>query len=85
MLCRSLCISDKIIFLDEPTNSLDIKVREDLYKLLKTLNDKGLTIVMVTHDKEAFKYANKALVLSDKAKIVSDVYASYQKGDIKFD
>ena len=40
---------------------------------------------MVTHDKEAFKYANKALVLSDKAKIVSDVYASYQKGDIKFD
>lgn len=85
LLCRSLCISDKIIFLDEPTNSLDIKVREDLYKLLKTLNDKGLTIVMVTHDKEAFKYANKALVLSDKAKIVSDVYDSYQKGDIKFD
>lgn len=85
LLCRSLCVSNKIIFLDEPTNSLDIQVRENLYEILKKLNEENLTIIMVTHDKEAFKYANKALIVKKDVKVISNVFQAYKKGEIEFD
>lgn len=85
LLCRCLCVSDKIIFLDEPTNSLDIKVRKMLYEILEKLNREGLTIVMISHDEEAFKYSNRALILGNENKIIENVLENFEKGEIKFD
>ncbi|WP_427189502.1 ATP-binding cassette domain-containing protein [Parvimonas sp. G1604] len=85
LLCRCLCVSDKIIFLDEPTNSLDIKVRKMLYEILEKLNREGLTIVMISHDEEAFKYSNRALILGKENKVIENVLENFEKGEIKFD
>lgn len=85
LLCRCLCVSEKIIFLDEPTNSLDINVRKMLYDILEKLNKEGLTIVMISHDEEAFKYSNRALVLGKENRVIENVLEKYEKGEINFD
>lgn len=85
LLCRCLCVSEKIIFLDEPTNSLDINVRKMLYDILEKLNREGLTIVMISHDEEAFKYSNRALILGKENKVIENVWEKYEKGEINFD
>lgn len=51
LLARALCAAERILFLDEPTASLDPNARESMYDLIRSLNQEdGLTIVMVTHD-----------------------------------
>ncbi|MCK5594964.1 ABC transporter ATP-binding protein [bacterium] len=53
-IARALVNQPEIIFADEPTGNLDKENRESIYKLLLNLNkDKGITIVIATHD-EAF-------------------------------
>jgi zinc transport system ATP-binding protein len=53
-LARALCAAEKILFLDEPTSGLDPLVQTELYGLLERLNsERGMTVVMVTHDIEA--------------------------------
>lgn len=49
LIARALVGRPEILFLDEPTANLDIRVEEDLYRLLEELN-RELTIVMVSHD-----------------------------------
>jgi zinc transport system ATP-binding protein len=48
-IARALTMKPKILLLDEPTASVDAKMQESIYKLLKELN-KEMTIVLVTHD-----------------------------------
>ena len=50
LLARSLCATSKLLVLDEPSNNLDSKSKEALYATLKDLNEKGITIIMITHD-----------------------------------
>ena len=63
--------SKKILILDEPTSYLDIKHQYLLFKFLKELNQKGLTIIMVLHDlNHALSNSNKIAVLKD-SKLIS--------------
>lgn len=67
LLARALCVSDRILLLDEPVASLDPKITQDFYRLIKKLNDDGLTIVMVSHDLAlSLKDANKVLHLKNQ-------------------
>lgn len=50
LLARALCATKKILFLDEPVSGLDPKVTADMYSLIKSLNDEGITVVMISHD-----------------------------------
>ena len=51
LLARSLCATEKLLILDEPSNNLDSKSKKDLYKIVKEINKKeGITVLMVTHD-----------------------------------
>ena len=60
MIARALCAHPKILILDEPTSSIDIKGQKEIYELLKLLN-KNITIVVVSHDISVIlEYANKA-------------------------
>ena len=63
LLARALCASDKILVLDEPVTGLDPKVTVQLYELIDSLNKDGITIIMISHDLQALKHANKVLHL----------------------
>lgn len=80
LIARALCSTDKILVLDEPVNGLDPKIASDIYKMLYELNqEKGLTIIMVSHDVErTLKYCSRVIEIQN-GKIVKDVEASEYK------
>ena len=60
MIARALCAHPKILILDEPTSSIDIKGQKEIYELLKMLNQ-TITVIVVSHDISVIlEYANKA-------------------------
>ena len=65
LLARALCATEDILFLDEPVAGLDPKVTLEMYEMIKTLNEIGITIVMISHDIEAaLEYSNHILHLN---------------------
>ena len=52
LLARALCATKKCLVLDEPTTGLDPVVTAEFYQLLRTINEGGMTIIMVSHDVE---------------------------------
>jgi len=65
-VARALVNEPKIILADEPSGSLDTKNKEELHKLLFDLRDKfGLTIVIVTHDKELAALSDRVIEMKD--------------------
>lgn len=62
LLARALCATEKILLLDEPAAGLDPIVTGELYQIIRSLNDAGVTIIMISHDvKAAIENANKIL------------------------
>ncbi len=64
-IARALINDPEIILADEPTGELDSKTSKDLMKMLKELNDKGQTILMVTHNLDVAKIAKKIVKMKD--------------------
>jgi putative ABC transport system ATP-binding protein len=65
-IARSLANDPEVILADEPTGNLDTKTGDIVLKFLKELNEKGRTIIMVTHDPDlAQKYADIVYWLKD--------------------
>jgi zinc transport system ATP-binding protein len=50
MVARALAAGCELLLLDEPATGIDAAVTDTLYALLQTLNQNGMTILMVTHD-----------------------------------
>ena len=62
LLARALCATQKILLLDEPVSGLDPIVTAEMYELIKSLNDEGITIIMISHDIDAtLDYASHIL------------------------
>ncbi|WP_286927418.1 MULTISPECIES: ABC transporter ATP-binding protein [Lysinibacillus] len=71
-LAKLLLIEPKILLLDEPTKGLDAHAKEELAGILKDLQAKGMTIIMVTHDIEfSAQYSNRCALFFDGS-IVSE-------------
>ncbi|MCJ7662628.1 MAG: ABC transporter permease [Desulfobacterales bacterium] len=70
-IARSLVNEPFIIFADEPTGNLDTKSEEEIIALLEDLNQKGKTIVMVTHEQEIAARAQRIIRMRD-GEIVAD-------------
>nr|WP_261795613.1 ABC transporter ATP-binding protein [Methanobrevibacter oralis] len=65
-----LTLGQDILILDEPTFGQDFKSSTNLLNFLKSLNEEGKTIIMITHDMSLVeKYANKVVVMN-KGKII---------------
>lgn len=64
-IARALVNEPDIIFADEPTGALDTDTSKEIMELLKELNKKGKTIIMVTHEPELLKYATKVIRLKN--------------------
>lgn len=69
---RALINDPDILFLDEPTGNLDVQTGKWIYKYLQALNEKGKTIVMVTHNIYAASISKKVWILSS-GKIKSEI------------
>ncbi len=62
LLARALCATQKILLLDEPVSGLDPRVTAEMYQTIKSLNDEGISIIMISHDVDAaVKYASHIL------------------------
>ena len=64
-IARSLINNPEIILADEPTGNLDTKTGNEIMDILKDFNRKGKTIILVTHNHELTKLANKKITLKD--------------------
>ena len=69
LIARALCSNPKILLLDEPTSSIDVKGQKEIYSLLRELH-KSITVIVVSHDISVIleyatkvAYINKNLVL----------------------
>lgn len=70
-IARALINDPAVIFADEPTGNLDSKSGHEVVEILKKLNADGRTIVIVTHDLELAKMANRTIRIFD-GNIISD-------------
>ncbi|NMA29644.1 MAG: ABC transporter ATP-binding protein [Candidatus Pacebacteria bacterium] len=64
-LARALITKPSLLVADEPTGNLDSKSGEEIMALFKDFNQRGHTVVMVTHDLEYLKYASRSIQISD--------------------
>lgn len=64
-IARALMSECKVLLADEPTGALDSESSEQIKKILKELNNNGITIILVTHDEEFAKQANRIITLKD--------------------
>jgi ABC-2 type transport system ATP-binding protein len=66
MLARAVLHKPKLLFLDEPTSSLDPGTSQEIHKLLKSLNEEGTTIFLTTHNmEEADKLCDRVAFLNE--------------------
>jgi len=70
-IARSLVNEPPIILADEPTGNLDSKSEEEVIAILDSLNKKGKTIVMVTHESDIARRARRTISMRD-GRIISD-------------
>ena len=64
-IARALSNNPDIILADEPTGNLDTKTGEKVIEFLKDLNNKGKTIIIVTHDPEVASHARIIFMVKD--------------------
>lgn len=64
-IARALVNQPEIILADEPTGNLDTKTGKEIMELLKSANDRGTTLLIVTHDPEIAKWANRIIRIVD--------------------
>lgn len=71
-IARAIAHNPKIIFADEPTANLDSETSEQVIQAFMALNKEGQTIIMVTHEPEYAKLADRTIFMTDGV-ITSDV------------
>ncbi len=73
-IARALINKPSLILADEPTGALDSKNSSNILEILKSLNDEGKTIIIITHDRNITKYCNRVLVMKDGNFIIKNKY-----------
>jgi putative ABC transport system ATP-binding protein len=64
-IARALVNHPSILLADEPTGNLDSRTSVEIMEIFQNLNDKGLTIVLVTHEHDIAQFAKRVLVFRD--------------------
>ncbi|MFH1832585.1 MAG: ATP-binding cassette domain-containing protein [Candidatus Levyibacteriota bacterium] len=71
-IARALVLSPDIVLADEPTGNLDPKTSKEIVETLIEVNNKGTTVVMVTHNAEIVNNLSKRVVALDKGRLIRD-------------
>ena len=64
-IARAMVTRPKVLIADEPTGNLDSKRGLEIMELIKTFNEDGITVIMVTHEKDIAAYASRIIYLRD--------------------
>jgi putative ABC transport system ATP-binding protein len=64
-IARALVTQPALILADEPTGNLDTKTSYDIMALFQELNEQGITIILVTHEKDISEYAKRIVTMRD--------------------
>lgn len=80
-LARALVNSPRILLADEPTGNLDNNNAWEIMNLLDTINARGTTVVVVTHNMEIVRAMGKRVITIQKGVIVSDSLTDDAGGD----
>ena len=64
-IARAIVNKPSMLLADEPTGNLDTKTSQEIIEIFKNLNDQGKTIIMITHEKDIAKNANRIVSISD--------------------
>jgi putative ABC transport system ATP-binding protein len=64
-IARALINDPKVVLADEPTGNLDSRTSIEIMGIFQQLNDRGITIVMVTHEQDIAAYARRNVVMRD--------------------
>jgi len=64
-IARAMISKPKVILADEPTGALDSETSFEVMKILKEINDEGITIVIVTHERDISQMTNRIIRLRD--------------------
>ena len=64
-IARALINDPEVLLADEPTGNLDSRTSVEVMGIFQSLNDKGITIIMVTHEADIASYARRNVVMKD--------------------
>lgn len=65
VIARAIIMHPKLLLADEPTGNLDARSGQQVMDLLESLNQQGLTLLVVTHDPQVARRAKRVLILAD--------------------
>jgi ABC-2 type transport system ATP-binding protein len=65
LIAKALSHEPKVLFLDEPTAGVDVNLRKDMWQVVRTLRDSGVTIILTTH------YLEEAEEMADRIGVIS--------------
>ena len=71
LIAKALVHQPPIVFLDEPTAGVDVELRQNLWKNVKSLNDLGVTIILTTHYLEEAEEVCDRIAILNKGNIVA--------------
>ncbi|HHY44480.1 MAG TPA: ABC transporter ATP-binding protein [Firmicutes bacterium] len=71
-IARAIAGDPKVILADEPTGNLDSRSGEEVMSIFQDLHEKGITLILVTHDPDIARHAERIISVKD-GRIISDV------------
>ncbi|MGG3452013.1 cell division ATP-binding protein FtsE [Domibacillus aminovorans] len=80
-IARSIVNNPKVVIADEPTGNLDPDTSWDIMRLFETINERGTTIVMATHNKEIVNTIRRRVIAIENGRIARDE----QRGDYGYE
>ncbi len=74
-IARAIVNGPPLLIADEPTGNLDPKNSLEIMQILEQINDKGITVIVSTHDRDIVDYFRKRVITMEQGQIIRDVQA----------
>lgn len=82
-IARALINDPEVLLADEPTGNLDSRTSVEIMGIFQQLNERGITIIMVTHEQDIAAYAQRNVIMRDGA--ILDDHVVAQRSDAKME
>jgi putative ABC transport system ATP-binding protein len=79
-IARALVTRPRILLADEPTGALDRATGAQIMDIFRSLNEEGITVVMITHDRKIASYAGRTVYILDGRMYSAEEYLAQTEG-----